>query len=50
MMIMIMYCDVLSDWFQKLLEEYEGVDVHARASIGGGRGDASPTFQGGGTA
>ena len=42
MMIMIMYCDMLSDWFRKLLEEYDCVDVHARASIGGGRGDAFP--------
>ena len=39
-------CDVLSDWFRKLLEEYDCVDVHARASFGGGRGDASPHFSG----
>ena len=49
MMNMIMYCDVLSDWLRKLLEEYNCVDVHARASIGGGRGGTRlPTFQGGG--
>ena len=49
-MIMIKYCDLLSDWFRKLFEEYDYVDVHARASIGGGRGTRPPTFQGGGTA